>query len=470
MATIFGASQIALIVTFVIAYIVITTMLSIWTMKFTKSNEHFMTAGGQLPFWIIGLLMISEYIGTSATVGTAQASFDNGIAAAWSIVTFVIVFPLFGWFIAPKFYEMREYTISGVLNRQYGKSTRVMTSVIMIYALLVVNVANYVGGAAAVSSVLKVSLPVAALITAGVTIVYVAVGGLRSVAYVNLIHFAFKYLAVIIVVIVGVGLGASYSNMLAKLPEVYFTSVGKIGLPTIIAWGLANLGAVFSTQMTIQAVASVKSVSDARKASLIAGLLAVPMGILATYIGLQSKYLFPTIKSVMALPIFIHHMNPWLGSIVTAGIVATVFANVSATSLAITALAMKDFIVPLAKPSEEGKLRISRIVSIFIGLLPLPFVLLVPTIIKTMFFAKALRTSLSVVAVMGFYLPFFKSDRGATWGLIIAAVGASVWYFSGEPFHIDSTYVAIALPVIILILDRLLSRRKYTESEKDMKA
>lgn len=470
MATNFGATQITIILTVVIGYIIVTTLVGIWTQKFAKTNAQFMTAGKQLPFWAVGLLLCSQFTGIPTIVGTAAAAFEGGIAAAISVETVAFAFMVFALFIAPKIYQTGEYTISGVMSKQYGKSITPVASLIMIYALLVVNVANFVGGAAAVSSFSKVGLPLAALIVSGVAAICVASGGLRAVAYVNLIHFFVKYLAVIIVVVVAVGLGAKYSNMTAKLPALYFSGVGEFGLVTIIAWTIANMGAVFSTQFTVQAVAGAKSMSDVRKACLVACVLIVPLGILGAYIGLQAKYLFPNVKSVMAFPIFIQHMNPWLGAIVAAGLVAAVLINVTSVTLATTALVMKDFFVPLVKPSEKAKLRITRIASIIIALIPIPFVLLFPVIIKTLFFAKALRTSLSVLLVVAFYLAFIKSEKGAVWALIIGAVGTSIWYFSGEPFNIDSTYAAVVLPAIVLILARLFFGGKSLVAGEDMKA
>ncbi|WP_434511732.1 sodium:solute symporter family protein [Desulfitobacterium sp. AusDCA] len=454
----FGAKQITIIVSIVVLYILATTLYGVWMRRYTKNNEQFMT-GGKMPTLLIGVLMVSEFIGTSATVGTAQTAFSAGMAAAWNMATLAIGFLLFGRFLAPKFREIGDYTISGAVARKYGQGTRLVTSIIMIYALLTVNVALYVGGAAAVSSVLNISITAAAVITAIVTTVYVSAGGLRSVAYVNLIHFFFKYVGVAIVIVVGLQLAGGYNNISNGLQPYYFTPVGKVGISTIVAWTVANIGAVFSTQMIIQALAGTKQVKDARKASYIAAILIIPISVMASFVGIEARYVFPNIKDVMAFPIFLQHMSPWLAGIVTIGIVATVFANVSATTLGVTALVMKDFYVPYLKPNEDKHLIISRVISIIVGLLPIPFVLFVPGILKTMFFARALRASISVIAVCGFFLPFFSSGIGASLGLIIAALGASAWFFMGNPLGIDSTYVAILLPLIVMLIDHIVHKK-----------
>ncbi|MDL5386705.1 hypothetical protein QSI17_21960, partial [Aeromonas hydrophila] len=93
----------------------------------------------------------------------------NGFAASWSVIGAAIGFPLFGIILVKKIYNTGKITISGAIAEKYGTSTKNIISIIMIYALLLVNVGNYVSGAAAIATVLKVSLPVAALITAVVS-------------------------------------------------------------------------------------------------------------------------------------------------------------------------------------------------------------------------------------------------------------------------------------------------------------
>ena len=86
----------------------------------------------------------------------------------------------------------------------------------------------------------------------------------------------------------------------------------------------------------------------------------------------------------------------------------------------------------------------TRILSLVIGVLPLVFVFFVPAILKLSFFTRALRLSIAIVAVIGFYLPLFRSNLGATLGLLGAAVATTVWYVLGNPYGIDNMYIAAA--------------------------
>jgi SSS family solute:Na+ symporter len=106
---------------------------------------------------------------------------------------------------------------------------------------------------------------------------------------------------------------------------------------------------------------------------------------------------------------------------------------VSTVALAIASLVVKDFYVPYRNPTPEQEFKATRWLSLLIGFLPLIFVLLVPEVLKLSFFTRAIRLSISVVAVIAFYAPFFRSTRGANAGLIGACVVTSVWYLLGDP-------------------------------------
>jgi SSS family solute:Na+ symporter len=107
----------------------------------------------------------------------------------------------------------------------------------------------------------------------------------------------------------------------------------------------------------------------------------------------------------------------------------------------------------------------TRWLSLLIGFLPLIFVLFVPEVLKLSFFTRAIRLSISVVAIIAFYLPFFKSTRGANAGLIGACVMTSVWYLLGDPLGINNMYVALITPAVIMVIDRLIPSSQTHEKK-----
>ena len=454
---VFSFADTAIIVSIVIAYILFTSWLT-YRLR-SKSNSEFMSGSQAMPAFIVGILLMSEYIGAKSTIGTAQAAFSGGIAASWSVIGAAIGFPIFGMLLVKKIYNTGKITISGAIAEKYGNTTKNIISLIMIYALLLVNVGNYVSGAAAIATVLKISLPVAAFITAIVSTFYFAFGGLKGLAYVTLLHSAVKYFGVMVILGIALYMTGGITPMVESMPEHYWTWDGTFGPSTIVAWLIGTIGSIFCTQFVIQAISSTKDVKSAKRATWIAFFFCLPIAIAIAVIGVAAKYLHPDIDSLYALPVFLQDMNPVLAGIVTTSLVASIFVSVSTVALAIASLIVKDFYVPYFKPSEEKEFKMTRIFSLLIGFLPLILVLFVPEVLKLSFFTRAIRLSISVVAVMAFYLPFFKSARGANAGLIAACVVTSAWYLMGDPYGINNMYIALITPAIVMAIDRIIPNK-----------
>jgi len=454
----FSTESTLLIVGMVVAYILFTTWLT-WRLR-SKTSGDFMEGSRAMPAFIVGIMLMSEYIGAKSTIGTAQAAFEDGFAASWSVIGAAIGFPLFGLILVKRIYNTGKITISGAIAEKYGSSTKNIISLIMIYALLLVNVGNYISGAAAISTVLKVDLTQAAFITAVVSTFYFAFGGMKGVAWVTLLHSAIKYAGILIILYVALKMTGGVAPMMEKMPAFYWTWDGHVGTSTIVAWLIGTVGSIFCTQFVIQAISSTKDVKSAKRATWIAFIFCLPIGLAMALIGVAAKFAHPDIKSLYALPVFLQDMSPWLAGIVTTSLVASIFVSVGTVALAIASLVVKDFYVPYRKPTPEREFKVTRWISIGIGFFPLLFVLFFPEVLKLSFFTRAIRLSITVVAIMAFYLPWFKSTRGANAGLIGACLVTSVWFLMGNPFGIDNMYVALITPAIIMVIDRCIPSRQ----------
>ncbi|WP_436436167.1 sodium:solute symporter family transporter, partial [Enterococcus faecium] len=83
-----------------------------------------------VPAILVGMMLMSEFIGTSASVGTAQEAYKVGISASWNILALAAGFIFYGLFLAGKYKESGHNTISAILNDVYGRKTRLATSLV----------------------------------------------------------------------------------------------------------------------------------------------------------------------------------------------------------------------------------------------------------------------------------------------------------------------------------------------------
>ena len=451
------SSRDLIIATAVVIYVAATAVLTVFLRS--RTSKQFMVAGRALPAAVIGILLMSEFIGAKSTVGTAQEAFEHGMAAGWSVLAASIGFLLLGLFFARQIHTSGQHTISGLVEQRFGSGARTVVSVLMIYALLLVNVGNYVSGAAVLTSALHIDTSLSICVVAVCSGVYYIFGGLKGIAYVTVLHSLLKLLAIGVLVWVAVSLGADITPMMKTLPETYFTWDGQVGAPTILAWVVGTVGTLFSTQFIVQAIAAARTPAAARAAALIAALLCLPLGFALAFVGVAARYLYPQQSSLYALPVFISNMATPLAALVTVSLVASVLVSVSTVALAITSLVMRDFYVPWARPETEQELRATRWIAVVVGLVPLLCVIFTPHILALSFFTRALRLSIAMVALIGVYLPWLGSARAAVTALIASGVATTAWYVLGDPLGVDNMYIAAMTPAAVLMFDKLFSGR-----------
>ncbi len=445
-----NAQDTLIILGFVVIYIIATGILSVKLSG--KSNEDFMTGSSKMPTFVIAVLIMSEFIGAMSTIGTAQQAFSDGMAAMWAILAAVVGFILYGLFFVKKLYQTGGFTISSAIEKQYGRSTRLIVSLIMIFALILINANSYISGASVLAEILGMKLPLAMIIIGIVSTVYFCIGGMKSVAWITLIHTTVKYIGILIITVVALMMTHGIHPVTVKLPSYYFTFSGHVGITQIIGWIITITGAIFSTQFIVQAISSAKSAKSAQKASFEAALMTLPLGIMVAVIGVCARYLFPKLNSLYALTIFLRHMNVFFAAVVAIGLLASVFVGVSATALAIVSLVVDDFYVPHWHPTAHKQLKMTRFISIIVGFLPMVFAFMTPNILGLSFFTKAIRVSITFVALIAFYMPFFTDTLGADVALIGTTILSTVWYVLKDPFGISDLYVALFSPILILIL------------------
>ena len=454
----------------VIGYMVSLGLLTTLIQRSVSTTATF-TAGTSghsgVPAVLVGLMLMSEFIGTSASVGTAQEAYKFGISASWNIIALAAGFLFYAYFLAGKYKESGHNTISAVFAEVYGPQTKIATSLVMIFALQVVAVALYAGGGAILSALLAVDRTLATVICGVVAVLYVFMGGMKSVVYTNVIHSLVKYIGIGVATYFGLAKVGGLQELQARLPSEMF-SWTNVGWSQIFAWFIAGVGATFSTQYVIQAINTVETQQKAKAASLYTALLLVPFGIATALVGMCSLALFPNIKSIDAFSTLIENMNGVMAGVVAAGLAASLFGTIAAISVSTATLLYKDFYSRfVTKHADERRsLNFIRVTTIVVGLLPIVLAIYTPNILQMTFLAKAIRASLSVLVLLVFYAPWFGTKAGALFSILSSLVATIAWFMMGNPFGIDNAYVALVVPLIIMGLSSLIERIRTGKSPR----
>ncbi|MEW6767042.1 MAG: sodium:solute symporter family protein [Pseudomonadota bacterium] len=442
-----------------IGYMALLTIVSFIARRYARTANSFTTGGATYPAVFIGFILMSEFIGTTASVGTSQQAYLFGISAAWNVAVLGIGFLLYSFLLARKFNESGENTISGALARVYGKNVKLATSVIMIFALQIVAISTYSSGGAVIAPFLSVSRETAIVITGVVAVLFVSLGGMSSVIYTNVIHAVMKYLGVMIALAFAFSMAGGMQRVIDLSPAKMF-SIDGVGWDQIFAWLVAGVGAVFSTQYVVQAISAVPDGAKATRASFYAALLLIPFGIAAALVGVVAAVAFPGIKPIQAFSEVIVHLSALPASIIVAGLAGSLFGTISALSIGTSTLIYKDFYLPFTgrTGTEGSSLAFVRIATIIVGLLPIPLAILSTQIVAVTFLAKALRASLAVLVLLVFYAPKFGTSNGAFISIALSLVGTIGWYLAGNPYEIDNAYVAVIIPIVVMSISEIFRR------------
>lgn len=421
------------------------------TVKTANTFTSGTTGRTGIPAILVGMLLMSEFIATSATVGTAQEAYKFGISASWNILALAAGFIFYGFFLAGKYKSSGHNTISAILNDVYGRRTRLATSLVMIFALEIVAVAIYAGGGTVLAILLDVDRTHAIIVCGIVSVLYVFMGGMRSVIYTNVIHALVQYFGILVALYFGLTQVGGFQELQARIPPEMF-SWTNVGWGQIIAWFIAGMGATFSTQYVIQAINTVDDAKSAKVASFSTAAFLVPFGIITALVGMCALALFPNISSINAFATLIGQMNGFMAGVVSAGLAASLFGSIAAFAVATATLLYKDFFVSATgvERSEKSSLIFIRVATLVMGLLPIVLAIYTPNILAMTFLGKALRASLSVLVLFVFFAPSFGTKQGAFLSIIASLVAVIGWFMMGNPFGIDNAYIALIVPLLVM--------------------
>jgi SSS family solute:Na+ symporter len=216
----FSVVDVGVFVLFVAAVIVLGMSKS----RHEKDSESYFLAGRGLQWWLIGFSLIAANISTEQFVGmSGQAADYVGLAIAsyeWmAAITLVVV----AFFFLPKFLRSGVYTAPEFLRVRFNESARLIMAVFTMIMYVGVTISAVVySGALTLSTLFPgVGLVMAAWIIGLIAAIYVVSGGLKAVAWADLIQGSALILAGTIIFLLALrALGAAPVSELAHAASV----------------------------------------------------------------------------------------------------------------------------------------------------------------------------------------------------------------------------------------------------------
>ena len=289
-------------------YFAMVLGIGFYLRRFTKRGEDFFLAGREMTAWVAGLSFVSANLGALELMGWAAATYQYGILAAhWYWIGAIPAMLFLGIVMMPFYYISKAHSVPGFLRLRYGESARGLAALMFTFMTLFMAGIDMYAMALVLKVVLGWNIHFSIWVSSITVAVYVALGGLFSAIFNEVLQFFLIWLGALLIPILGLIETGGWDGLVARIhqnfPQGDYThlwrSLGSFAdNPMGINWvGIVfGLGFVISFGywttdfLVVQRILSAKDIRAAKLAPIIGSYfkMAVPfIVILPGLLGLR---------------------------------------------------------------------------------------------------------------------------------------------------------------------------------------
>lgn len=437
----------------IVAYFAVMIGAGLVGMRRAKDRDDFVVAGRRLGYGFYAGTLSAVVLGGASTIGGVRLGYLYGISGMWLVFMLGLGIVVLSVFLSTRLTSLGAYTVSEVLGRRYGASSRVIGGLVMVaYDLMVAVTATL-----AIGTVFDVTIGVprvpAILIGGVIVVVYSALGGMWSITLTDVIQFGIMTVGIFAVLLpVSVHRAGGWSGLQDSLPDSYF-DIGSIGAGTIVTYFLIYFFGIIIGQDVWQRVFTARSSEVAKRAGLFAGLYCMLYAVVGAVIGATAQALLPGLSNPDdAFAEVTREVLPvGLVGLVLAAALAAVMSTASACLLAASTILSNDVV-----GKGTGSIARDRLFTVGVGAVMVLLAVAVQDVVGALTVAYNLLVGGLLVPVLGGLL--WKRATSLAALTSMAAGSVVVVYFmitrgmlANEPIYWGLTTSAVVFLVVSLM-------------------
>jgi solute:Na+ symporter, SSS family len=178
------------------------------------TGKDFFLAGREMTAWIAGLSFLSANLGALELMGWAAASYQYGILAAhWYWIGAIPAMLFLGIVMMPFYYISKTHSVPGYLKLRFGEPSRALSAVTFAFMTVLMSGINMYSMALVMKVVLGWDINFSIWVSSLTVAVYVALGGLRSAIFNEVLQFVLIWLGALLIPILGLIEAGGWSNL-----------------------------------------------------------------------------------------------------------------------------------------------------------------------------------------------------------------------------------------------------------------
>lgn len=191
-----------------------------------KTKADYLVAGRSLGAFVLVFTLLSSWIGSGSLLGGAENAYKHGFAALWQSAG--------GWaglgliyFIAPRARRFARFTIPDLLEARFNQTARVLGVLAVLFTYTAITSYQFIGG----GDILHLIFPVVSAvqgqyILAGFVVVFTAIAGMASVAYMDVVIGLLATATMLVALPVLAHMAGGWHTIRASLPATHFQILG----------------------------------------------------------------------------------------------------------------------------------------------------------------------------------------------------------------------------------------------------
>src|SRR3984885_8094481 len=347
----------------------------------TKTKADYLVAGRSLPAFVLVFTLLSSWIGSGSLLGGAENAYNHGFAALWQAGG--------GWagllliyFIAPRARKFAQFTIPDLLEARYNQTARVLGVIAILFTYTAITSYQFIGGGAILHLIFPtvVSADLGKYILAAFVIVFTAIAGMGSVAYMDVVIGLLATFTLLIAFPVLAHQAGGWANVVKTLPATHFQPLGDLTFIQAMELFLPTCLLLLGNQSMYQKFFSAKSEKAASRAVVgwLVGTVILESVIVA--LAVVGSVLFPSgevhdrPREILAYT-GLHALTgspalTLLGAVLMGAIFAKVISTANNYLFSPATNLVNDVFVRYLSPGASNKriLIVSRLMVVFLGL------------------------------------------------------------------------------------------------------
>jgi solute:Na+ symporter, SSS family len=201
-------------------YFAIVIYIGFYLKGSANTSEEFFMAGREMTAWIAGLSFVSANLGSLELMGWAGSAYQYGILAThWYWIGAIPAMLFLGIIMMPFYYISKTHSVPGYLHLRYGDGARGLSAVCFAFMTVLMSGINMYSMALVMKVVLGWNLNFSIWVSSITVAIYVALGGLRSAIFNEVLQFLLIWLGALLIPILGLVEAGGWSNLKAQITD-----------------------------------------------------------------------------------------------------------------------------------------------------------------------------------------------------------------------------------------------------------